>query len=178
MGGCGYKLARYERTACRNYVVKIPRCGGRIWNGGRRRVIGSHGMAMPWCCTPSDTEDSEQLEIEVRAYRRRIRRRIRRRRYQRTCNCPGPRTLVAPPPPVKLPPTSPPSCLGTSPPSAANSWHSITTAPPDHALPRLHGTFQQHPPSRDTLARPIPIHNGFDDGLPTTRPCPLWGFTL
>lgn len=44
--------------------------------------------------TPSDTEDSEQLEIEVRAYRRRI----RRRRYQRTCECPGPRTLVAPPP--------------------------------------------------------------------------------
>ena len=44
----------------------------------------------------SGTEDSEQLEIEVRAYRRRI----RRRRYQRTCNCPhGPRTLVAPPPP-------------------------------------------------------------------------------
>ena len=56
-----------------------------------RRVCAQCG----WACTPSDTEDSEQLEIEVRAYRRRI----RRRRYQRTCNCPGPRTLVAPPPP-------------------------------------------------------------------------------
>jgi transposase len=46
--------------------------------------------------TPSDTEDSEQIEIEVRAHRRRI----RRRRYQRTCNCSNcPRTTTAPPPP-------------------------------------------------------------------------------
>ena len=45
--------------------------------------------------TPSDTEDSEQLEIEVRTYRRRI----RRRRYQRTCGCKGgSRTRIAPPP--------------------------------------------------------------------------------
>jgi len=50
-------------------------------------------------CTPSSSEDSEQLEIEVRAYRRRI----RRRRYQRTCNCHGPRTLVAPPPAKLIP---------------------------------------------------------------------------
>ena len=50
--------------------------------------------------TPSDTEDSEQIEIEVRAYRRRI----RRRRYQRTCNCPNcPRTRTAPPPPKLIP---------------------------------------------------------------------------
>jgi len=49
--------------------------------------------------TPSSTEDSEQIEVEVRAYRRRI----RRRRYQRTCNCLGPRTLVAPPPPKLIP---------------------------------------------------------------------------
>ena len=33
--------------------------------------------------TPSDTEDSEQIEIEVRAYRRRIRRRSRARRRLR-----------------------------------------------------------------------------------------------
>lgn len=45
------------------------------------------------------TEDSEQLEIEVRAYRRRH----RRQRYQRTCHCPGPRTLTAPPPPKLIP---------------------------------------------------------------------------
>ena len=44
--------------------------------------------------TPSGTEDSEQTEIEVRAYRRRI----RRRRYQRTCQCSNcPRTTTAPP---------------------------------------------------------------------------------
>src|SRR4051795_6356548 len=34
----------------------------------------------------SDTEDSEQIEIEVSAYRRVI----RRRRYRRTCTCEGP----------------------------------------------------------------------------------------
>jgi transposase len=49
---------------------------------------------------PSDTEDSEQIEIEVRAYRRRI----RRRRYQRTCSCPGcPRTFTATPAPKLIP---------------------------------------------------------------------------
>jgi transposase len=43
--------------------------------------------------TPSNTEDSEMLEIEVKAYRRQI----RRRRYQRTCQCQGcPRTFTAP----------------------------------------------------------------------------------
>ena len=47
-----------------------------------------------------DTEDSEQIEIEVRAYRRCI----RRQRYRRTCDCPvGPRTVVAPPAPKLIP---------------------------------------------------------------------------
>lgn len=50
--------------------------------------------------TPSDTEDSEQIEIEVKAYRRRI----RRRRYQRTCSCSEcRRTVTAPPPPKLIP---------------------------------------------------------------------------
>jgi transposase len=50
--------------------------------------------------SPSDTEDSEQIEIEVRAYRRRI----RRRRYQRTCICSNcPRTVTAPPAPKLIP---------------------------------------------------------------------------
>jgi len=49
--------------------------------------------------SPSDSEDAEQIEIDVRAYRRRI----RRRRYRRTCSCDGPRTLVAPPPPKLIP---------------------------------------------------------------------------
>src|SRR5437667_6540658 len=45
------------------------------------------------------SEDSEQLEIEIIVYRRVI----RRRRYQRTCRCPGPRTLTAPPAPKLIP---------------------------------------------------------------------------
>ena len=48
---------------------------------------------------PNGTEDSEQAEINVRAYRRRT----RRQRYQRTCNCPGPRTVIAPLPPKLIP---------------------------------------------------------------------------
>jgi transposase len=57
----------------------------------------------PHCGQPllprGDTEDSEQIEIEVRAYRRMI----RRRRYQRTCTCNGPTTLTAPAPPKLIP---------------------------------------------------------------------------
>ena len=49
---------------------------------------------------PSDTEDSELIEIEVRPYRRRI----RRRRHQRSCSCSdAPRTIVAPPAPKLIP---------------------------------------------------------------------------
>ena len=48
----------------------------------------------------SDTEDSEVLEIDVRAHRRRI----RRRRYRATCDCDlTRRTLTAPPPPKLIP---------------------------------------------------------------------------
>src|SRR5208337_3225563 len=47
----------------------------------------------------SDTEDSEQIEIDVRAYRRKL----RRRRYERTCTCEGSRTFTAPPPPKLIP---------------------------------------------------------------------------
>jgi hypothetical protein len=57
----------------------------------------------PVCGQPlrlrSDTEDSEQIEIDVRAYRRKL----RRRRYERTCSCEGSRTLTAPPPPKLIP---------------------------------------------------------------------------
>src|SRR3954471_20158099 len=57
----------------------------------------------PRCGRPllrrSDTEDSEQIEIEVRAYRRVI----HRRRYQRTCTCDGPNTVTAPAPPKLIP---------------------------------------------------------------------------
>jgi transposase len=61
-----------------------------------QRVCPQCGAAL----SPSDTEDSEQIEIEVRAYRRRI----RRRRYQRTCTCSTcPRTFTATPAPKLIP---------------------------------------------------------------------------
>jgi transposase len=64
----------------------------------------------PTCHKPfadmTDTEDSEQIEIEVQAYRRVI----RRRRYRKTCTCPGCYTITAPAP-AKL---IPKSLLGTS----------------------------------------------------------------
>ena len=61
-----------------------------------QRVCPTCGQAL----TPSDAEESELIEIEVRAYRRKI----RRRRYRRTCTCAGcPRTFTAPPPPQLIP---------------------------------------------------------------------------
>jgi transposase len=61
-------------------------------------------LACPICGKPatmmSSTEDSELLEIEVRAHRRRI----RRRRYRATCDCDrSRRTLMAPPQPKLIP---------------------------------------------------------------------------
>jgi transposase len=67
------------------------------------RELPPERCACPRCGRPplprGDTEDSEQIEIDVRAYRRVI----RRRRYQRTCTCDGPLTLTAPPPPKLIP---------------------------------------------------------------------------
>ena len=61
-----------------------------------QRVCPQCGAAL----SPSDTENSEQIEIEVNAYRRLI----RRRRYQRTCPCSnGPRTVTAAPAPKLIP---------------------------------------------------------------------------
>src|SRR5205823_4087409 len=61
-----------------------------------QRVCPQCGAAL----SPSDTEDSEQIEIEVQAYRRQI----RRRRYQRTCTCANcPRTVTATPAPKLIP---------------------------------------------------------------------------
>ena len=68
-----------------------------------RRVCPQCGAAL----SPSDTEDSEQIEVDFQAYRRWI----RRRRYQRTCTCENcPRTFTAPPPPKLIPK----GLLGTS----------------------------------------------------------------
>jgi len=56
--------------------------------------------------TMTDTEDSEQIEIDVKAHRRVI----RRKRYRKTCTCPGCYTITAPAPPKLIPK----SLLGTS----------------------------------------------------------------
>jgi transposase len=66
--------------------------------------LPEESLACPICGKPatvmSATEDSEVLEIDVRAHRRRI----RRRRYRATCDCdPAQRTLTAPPPPKLIP---------------------------------------------------------------------------
>ena len=67
------------------------------------RELPEDQLVCPQCgaaLSPSDTEDSEQIEIEVRAYRRRI----RRRRYKRTCTCSNcPRTVTATPAPKLIP---------------------------------------------------------------------------
>lgn len=54
----------------------------------------------------TDTEDSEQIEIDVKAHRRVI----RRRRYRKTCTCSGCYTITTPTPPKLIPK----SLLGTS----------------------------------------------------------------
>ena len=66
--------------------------------------LPEESLACPICGKPaamlSATEDSELLEIDVRAHRRRI----RRRRYRATCDCdPARQTLTAPPPPKLIP---------------------------------------------------------------------------
>jgi transposase len=66
--------------------------------------LPDESLICPICGKPammmSDTEDSEVLEIDVRAHRRRI----RRRRYRTTCDCdPAQRTLTAPSPPKLIP---------------------------------------------------------------------------
>jgi len=67
-------------------------------------ALPEDSLGCPQCGKPaammSATEDSELLEIEVKAHRRRI----RRRRCRATCTCdPARRTLTAPPPPKLIP---------------------------------------------------------------------------
>jgi transposase len=67
-------------------------------------AMSEESLCCPICGKPaammSDTEDSEVLEINVRAHRRQI----RRRRYRATCDCdPAQRTLTAPSPPKLIP---------------------------------------------------------------------------
>ena len=66
--------------------------------------LPEESLLCPICGRPatmmSSSEDSELLEIDVRAHRRRM----RRRRYRATCDCdPARQTLTAPPPPKLIP---------------------------------------------------------------------------
>jgi transposase len=76
----------YEHLATRTELIELPlaqRC-------------------CPQCGQPyaerADTEDAEQIEIDVRAYRRVI----KRKRYQPCCRCTGPWRIVTAPAPPKL----------------------------------------------------------------------------
>jgi transposase len=76
----------YSHLPTREEMLDLPEA---------ERVCPDCGLPVKAC----GTEDSEQLEIEIIVYRRVI----RRRRGQRTCNCPGPRTVTAPPAPKLIP---------------------------------------------------------------------------
>ncbi len=86
-GNPGPKRRDYSHLPVREEFVELP----------------PEQCVCPCCGLPllrlSDTEDSEQIEIEVSAYRRVI----HRRRYRRTCTCGGPITVTAPPPPKLIP---------------------------------------------------------------------------
>jgi transposase len=83
----------YRHLPAREQFLDLPEA---------EQVCPGCGLPLKTC----GTEDSEQLEIEIIVYRRVI----RRRRAQRTCGCPGPRTVTAPPAPKLIPK----SLLGTS----------------------------------------------------------------
>jgi hypothetical protein len=74
----------------------LPVCEDGVGRPPEQSVRPCCGL--PWLPL-SDTEDSEQIEIEVPAYRRVI----HRRRYRRACTRDGPITLTAPPPPRLIP---------------------------------------------------------------------------
>ena len=86
----GPKRRNYEHLPQQVEIVELP---------PEQRCCAACGQ--PYA-QRAETEDSEQLEIEVRAYRRLI----RRRRYQPQCRCRGPWNIVTAPPPPKLIPKS------------------------------------------------------------------------
>jgi len=83
----GPKRRDYSHLEARETVVELP----------------AEQCLCPRCHKPflpcGGTEDSEQVEIEVSAYRRVI----RRRRYQRTCTCEGTKIVTAPAAPKLIP---------------------------------------------------------------------------
>ena len=90
----GSKRRDFRHLPVREQIIELPEA---------ERVCPRCGQ--PWR-QRSDTEDSEQIEIEVHAYRRVL----RRRRYQATCRCIGCQTRTAPRPAQLIPK----SRLGTS----------------------------------------------------------------
>ena len=83
----GPKRRDYSHLPVREKVLELPAEQCVCPDCGQPFV--SHGY----------TDDSEEIEIEVGAYRRVI----RRRRYRRTCTCDGPTTILAPPAPKLIP---------------------------------------------------------------------------
>jgi transposase len=90
----GPKRRDFSHLPAKEEVIELP---------SEERTCPSCGQTLP---EMTDTEDSEQIEIDVQAHRRVI----RRRRYRKTCTCPGCQTTTAPAP-AKL---IPKSLLGTS----------------------------------------------------------------
>jgi transposase len=86
-GNAAPKRRDYSHLPVREQILELPaeQCVGPDCG----QPLVSHGY----------TDDWEEIEIEVRAYRRVI----RRRRYRRTCACDGPTTILAPPPPQLIP---------------------------------------------------------------------------
>ena len=86
-GRSGPKRRDYAHLLAKEEVRELPE---------DQRACPKCGQAL----TPINAEESELLEIEVRAYRRKI----RRRRYRRTCTCAGcPQTFTATPAPQLIP---------------------------------------------------------------------------
>ena len=86
-GNAGPRRRDYSHLPVREEVLELPPERCVCPDCGQPFV--SHGY----------TDDSEEIEIEVGAYRRVI----RRRRYRRTCTCDGPTTIMAAPAPKLIP---------------------------------------------------------------------------
>jgi transposase len=76
----------YRHLPAREQFIDVP---------AAEQICPHCGLPLKAC----GSEDSEQLEIEIIVYRQVI----HRRRGQRTCGCPGPRTVTAPPAPKLIP---------------------------------------------------------------------------
>ena len=85
-GRPGPKRRDYSHLPAREDLREVPES---------ERVCPICGLPLTAC----GAEESEQIEIETVIYRRII----RRRRYQRSCSCPGPRTVTAPTMPKLIP---------------------------------------------------------------------------